>query len=884
MIARALIAFVCLAVSASAAVSWSTVLKQPATWYASAEARAIADTVLLYQHETGGWPKNRDMTLPPADTLPADGKHHHDITAPTIDNNATTTQLRLLARVQAAQPDSRFQSAYERGLDYLFAAQYANGGWPQFYPLLPGYYTHITFNDDAMVNVLTLLREVATGKKAGAAADAARRQRAVEAVQRGIACILRCQVRQEGRLAVWCAQHDETTFAPAAARKFEPVALSGYESAGLVEFLMRIEQPSSEIEAAIEAAITWFRTTMITGQRCADIASPSQPKGIDRVLLSDPKAPPLWARFYELGTNRPIFTGRDAVVHYQLADIEHERRIGYRWYVDEPGRLLEKDYPAWRARLSAFTVANAEKQVRENYPQIQRPPEGKAVGISERENLVYGTVGGQTLALDLYRPAGRVIVPAILIVHGGGWETGSREMERPLARALAARGYAALPVSYRLGEAGRYPQPVHDLKAAVRWVRAHAQELGVDSEHIAILGASAGGQLAALVGASNEEAALEGKVNDLKASSSVQAVINIDGLADFTAPELVAQQKTKPSAPTRFLAGSFTTRPAVWRAASPLSHVDGQSAPVLFINSTATSPLLPGRAEMQTKLLAAGIASETVVVPDTPHPFWLFQPWFDRVVAETDKFLSARFPLAPTLHLAGDSTMADKPDLGYPERGWGQALRELVGPSWRFVNHAVNGRSTRSFRELGHWDRLLAQLRAGDWVVIQFGHNDAKREDPARYADAATDYPANLRRFVADVRARGAYPVLATPIVRRQWDERGDLLDTHGTYLAAVREVAATEKVPLLEMEGVTRAWLREAGEAGSRAFFMTFAPGQHPRLPDGKQDNTHLVEAGAQQVALLAAQEMRRLALSPATDLASAFPSLTSPLTAPSP
>ncbi len=217
---------------------------------------------------------------------------------------------------------------------------------------------------------------------------------------------------------------------------------------------------------------------------------------------------------------------------------------------------------------------------------------------------------------------------------------------------------------------------------------------------------------------------------------------------------------------------------------------------------------------------------------------------------------------APTIHFAGDSTMADKPELDFPERGWGQLFRELVRPPWRFVNYAVNGRSTKSFRALGHWDLLLTQLKPNDWVVIQFGHNDAKKDDPTRYTDPSTEYPANLRHFVQDVRAHGANPVLATPVVRRAWDESGHLKDMHGAYLVAVREVAASEHVPLLDMEAVTRQLVTGHGPEGSKKLFMNFASGEHPRLPEGKTDNTHSVEKGARLIANLAAAEMRRLCL----------------------
>ena len=216
----------------------------------------------------------------------------------------------------------------------------------------------------------------------------------------------------------------------------------------------------------------------------------------------------------------------------------------------------------------------------------------------------------------------------------------------------------------------------------------------------------------------------------------------------------------------------------------------------------------------------------------------------------------------PTLHLAGDSTMADKPDLDYPERGWGQLFRELVQPPLRVINHAVNGRSTRSFRALGHWDRLLAALAPGDWVLIQFGHNYAKKDDPSRYTDPATDYRDNLRRFVEEVRAHGAYPILATPVVRRQWSPAGVLEDSHGPYLVAVRAVAAEKKVPLLDLEALTREQVARLGPAGSKTLYLNYEPGEHPRLPEGKHDNTHFNTTGARLVAALAARELRRMQL----------------------
>jgi PelA/Pel-15E family pectate lyase len=346
MLRRLLFAALLVPALAAGAVSWRKVLDQPAEWYATKEARAVAASVLRYQAPEGGWPKNVDMTAPPSAAFLGDAGAH----APTIDNKATTTQLEFLARVVTATGDAPLRAAFERGFDYLLAAQYPNGGWPQFFPLRPGYYTHITYNDDAMVNVLTVLRDAADGREPYTFVDPARRTRAAEAVRKGVECILRTQVRQDGRPTAWCAQHDEVTLAPAWARKFEPPSLSGQESVTIVRFLMSLPDPSPEVVAAVEGAIAWFQRVQLTGVREDHPANPALPHKFDRVLVTDPAAPPLWARFYELGTNRPIYTGRDAIVRYDLAEVEPERRGGYAWHNDAPARLIERDYPRWRKK------------------------------------------------------------------------------------------------------------------------------------------------------------------------------------------------------------------------------------------------------------------------------------------------------------------------------------------------------------------------------------------------------------------------------------------------------------------------------------------------------------------------------------------------------
>jgi PelA/Pel-15E family pectate lyase len=331
-------------VLAAGAVRWNSILKQPADWYATAEARTLAANILQYQTPEGGWPKNTDMSAPPSAEFLAETKYDHR--APTIDNGATTTQLEYLARAITAQDDPALRAAFGRGFDYLLAAQYENGGWPQYFPLIKGYYSHITYNDNAMVGVLTVLRDAAAGAAPYGFVDTARRERAAAAVAKGVACILRTQVKQNGRLTGWCAQHDETTFAPVWARNFEPPSLSGCESVGLVRFLLAVKKPSPEIVAAVAGAVAWLESVKITGLRLDETRGADGK--LDRRAVADPAGPALWARFYELETNRPIYLGRDKVVHYDFNEIERERRGGYAYLGTWPAQLLAKDYLRWR--------------------------------------------------------------------------------------------------------------------------------------------------------------------------------------------------------------------------------------------------------------------------------------------------------------------------------------------------------------------------------------------------------------------------------------------------------------------------------------------------------------------------------------------------------
>ena len=330
-------------------VTWNEVFKQKPSWYQTDEAARIADQVLLYQKGNGGWEKNIDMALMLTQREKTDLlAERSDTSETTIDNRTSYPQVAYLGKIitaslQKTTPPNNFlkyKEAFNKGLDYLLTAQYENGGFPQYYPLKKGYYTHITFNDDAMIGVLQVLRDVARKEADYQFVDEQRRAKAEAAVARAVPLILKLQVDVEGKKTVWAQQYDENTLKPAWARKFEPPCLTAGESVGVVRFLMG-EKPTPEISGAIESAIAWFRKNAISGIRW-------DRKNGENAVVKDRSASPIWARFYETPTMRPTFIGRDSVIRYDVSEIEAERRNGYAWYVTEPDALLTKDYPKWK--------------------------------------------------------------------------------------------------------------------------------------------------------------------------------------------------------------------------------------------------------------------------------------------------------------------------------------------------------------------------------------------------------------------------------------------------------------------------------------------------------------------------------------------------------
>ncbi|OIN57637.1 pectate lyase [Arsenicibacter rosenii] len=318
-----------------------------------AEQDSVGERMLLYQRNNGGWPQpGGDPIKYQLSLTPIQKKKllsEKDRLDTTIDDDATTREIRGLVEAYQKTKNDAYKTAAERGIRYLLTAQNAQGGWGQFYPDSSGYHKHITYNDNAMLNVLNVMKYTAEGAKGFDVLDPALRAPARQAVDKGIGCILKTQYVQNGKLTVWCAQHDRNTLLPAKARAFELPSLSGAESVGLVRFLMQIPNPSPAIKQSIRAAVAWFEAVKLPGINTKGIVDASQPKGRDRIVVDDPSST-LWARFYDLETNKPFFVGRDSIKRNALADIENERRVGYGYYGDWPAKLLRVDYPKWEEK------------------------------------------------------------------------------------------------------------------------------------------------------------------------------------------------------------------------------------------------------------------------------------------------------------------------------------------------------------------------------------------------------------------------------------------------------------------------------------------------------------------------------------------------------
>ncbi|MFK7979027.1 MAG: pectate lyase, partial [Saprospiraceae bacterium] len=359
--------------------------------------------------------------------------------------------------------------------------------------------------------VMNLLKGVASGKGQYGFVPMDYQNKAKIAVDLGIDCILKTQIREAGELKVWCAQHDEKTLAPAWARAYEPPSLSGSESVGILRFLMSIDNPSPKMIAAIEGGINWFKSVAITDYRLAEKLNPDG--RTERLLLAHPNAPLLWARFYELGTNRPLYVDRDSKFRYSYNEISYERRSGYRYLGDWAKELIEVEYPVWKA--------NYVTRKEQNKPPILTSTD---VGGTEEIPLYKGNIPNNknelnTERIEYRKKGGRAIhnvaIPtltifkpkfpngkAVIICPGGGYARLAFDKEGVLvAQALNRDSITAFVLKYRIPQddinMDKSIAPLQDAQQAIRYVRKQASFFDVNPNQIGIMGFSAGGHLAA---------------------------------------------------------------------------------------------------------------------------------------------------------------------------------------------------------------------------------------------------------------------------------------------------------------------------------------------------------------------------------------------------
>lgn len=294
-----------------------------------------------------------------------------------------------------------------------------------------------------------------------------------------------------------------------------------------------------------------------------------------------------------------------------------------------------------------FTLGTASAKVQQQYPSAVPVSSDAPPGVTVRTGVTYKAIGARALAMDICMPARssplHTTAPVVLLIHGGGWRSGDRSMELPMALQLAQHGYVAATVEYRLSPEARYPAAVLDIKAAVRWLRAHALDYGIDTLRVAIGGCSSGGHLAALVGVTNDAPEYEaGEYSGC--SSSVQAIVDVDGPLDLTHPEESGKDTipSRPSSAKRWLGATYADDPALWRKASPVTHLHPAMPPMLFVNSSLPRYHV-GRDAAVDSLRRYDIAYEVHTIPDTPHPFWLFTPWQPIVVGHITAFLDRIF-------------------------------------------------------------------------------------------------------------------------------------------------------------------------------------------------------------------------------------------------
>ncbi|WP_432467423.1 pectate lyase [Agarivorans sp. Z349TD_8] len=338
-------------------ISAKTILKQKPEWFASKEAKNVAEAMLANQNVDGGWFKigsSNDLSVAyDRDTFPTYRQKS------TIDNDATNLQIEVLAKINQQHSDQRLQESIIRGVEYLINGQYDNGGWPQFFPQTRGYHRHVTFNDNAISNTLNILEEVANKTKDFAFVSDDLATRAKASMNKGIRFILDNQVVVNGVKTGWCAQYNVDTLACERGRSYELASISGDESVKVIKFLMSIDKPSSEVVDAINSSVAFLKSQSIKDKKLVKTKDDTLEFGRNRIVI-DKQGSTVWPRFINTETLQPLFSNRQGDHLDAYEKVSYERRVKYSWLVTSPGKLIKNNYPKWQAKYSPKVNVLAE--------------------------------------------------------------------------------------------------------------------------------------------------------------------------------------------------------------------------------------------------------------------------------------------------------------------------------------------------------------------------------------------------------------------------------------------------------------------------------------------------------------------------------------------
>ena len=293
---------------------------------------------------------------------------------------------------------------------------------------------------------------------------------------------------------------------------------------------------------------------------------------------------------------------------------------------------------------TSFNVAAVYRKIKKEFPGAVPALDSVPEGIVAFRDIVYASLpetpfGKRDLHLDLFCPEREGKYPALIMVHGGGWRAGDRSLQVPMAQMISSHGFITITIEYQLSQEAKYPAAIYNIKAAIRWIRAHAQEYNIDPDRIAISGCSAGGHLASLVGLTNGIEKFEGDMGNEDYSSHVHAIIDIDGVINFMDPLSLNSGRTPTSPDVEWLGGDFYQRPDLWKEASPAYWANENSVPMLFLNS-GYPRFTAGEHELIAMMNNWGIYTELHKFNIKMHPFWLFHPWVDEVVKYMVVFLN----------------------------------------------------------------------------------------------------------------------------------------------------------------------------------------------------------------------------------------------------